>query len=66
MPFLLQWAFGVSCWEIFSGGKMPFGGLTPLSLPKLLRDGERMEAPDNQACSDEMLVSLQRVTKLNS
>ena len=35
---------------------MPFGGLTPLSLPKLLRDGERMEAPDNQACSDEMLA----------
>ena len=35
---------------------MPYGGLTPLSLPKLLRDGDRMEIPDNQACSDEMLA----------
>ena len=41
---------------MFSGGKMPYGGLSPLSLAKLLKDGERMEAPDNAACSQEMYV----------
>ena len=35
---------------------MPYGGLSPLSLSKLLKDGERMEAPDNAACSLEMYV----------
>ena len=53
---LSKWAFGVTCWEVFSGGKMPYGGLSPLSLSKLLKDGERMEAPDNAACSQEMYV----------
>ena len=41
---------------MFSGGKMPYGGLSPLSLSKLLKDGGRMEAPDNAACSQEMYV----------
>ena len=44
---------------------MPFGGLTPLSLPKLLRDGDRMEIPDNQACSDEMLVHIYSHTNIH-
>ena len=44
----------MTCWEIFSGGKIPYGGLSPLSLPKLLKDGERMDPPDNAACSSEM------------
>ena len=44
----------MTCWEVFSGGKIPYGGLSPLSLPMLLKGGERMEAPDNAACSQEM------------
>ena len=46
----------MTCWEIFSGGKIPYGGLSPLSLSKLLKDGERMEPPDNAACSSEMYI----------
>ena len=41
---------------VFSGGKMPYGGLSPLSLSKLLKDGERMLALDNAACSQEMYI----------
>ena len=50
---------------MFSGGKMPYGGLSPLSLSKLLKDGERMEAPDNAACSQEMYVISQRICHVN-
>ena len=50
----LQWSFGVTCWEIFSGGRMPYGGLLPTTIAKMLRDGERMDAPDNLACSSEV------------
>ena len=35
---------------------MPYGGLSLLSLSKLLKDGGRMEAPDNAACSQEMYI----------
>ena len=48
----------MTCWEIFSGGKIPYGGLSPLSLPRLLKGGERMEAPDNAACSQEMYIHI--------
>lgn len=52
--FVFQWSFGVTCWEVFSGGKVPYGGLSPTYMPKLLKDGERMGAPINAACSDDM------------
>ena len=50
----MQWSFGVTCWEVFSGGKQPYGGINPLSIPKILSEGERMEAPVNAACSNEV------------
>lgn len=52
----LQWAFGVTCWEVFNGGKVPYGGVAPLNVPTLLMNGERLLMPQNSACSDEMLV----------
>ena len=52
----MQWSFGVTCWELFSGGKVPYGGLSPMSLHHLLLEGHRMEKPTNAACSDEMLA----------
>lgn len=51
--FVFQWSFGVTCWEVFSGGKVPYGGLSPTYMPKLLKDGERMGAPINAACSND-------------
>ena len=52
--FCFQWSFGVTCWEIFSGGKQPYQGIPPMSLPRLLHDKHRMDRPLNYACSIEM------------
>ena len=51
---LLQWAYGVTCWEIFSGGKVPYGGVTITDLSQLLADGHRLEKPNSDACSDQL------------
>ena len=52
----IQWSFGVTCWEVFNGGREPYGGLHPLSIAKMLRAGERLDAPDNSACSSQVYV----------
>ena len=49
-----QWSYGVTMWEIFSGGKGPFPGTDPLTLMQRLEEGERMPKPYNAACTDEM------------
>ena len=35
---------------------MPFGGVHPSTLARLLRNGERMDAPENSTCSSEVYV----------
>ena len=52
----MQWSFGITCWEIFSGGKSPYPGVDPLSLTQLLQNGQRLDKPLNAACSDTMYV----------
>ena len=37
---------------------MPYGGLSPMSLPKVLESGQRLPKPGNAACSKEMYVTL--------
>ena len=49
-----QWSFGITCWEVFSGGKMPYPAIPPFSLLSFLQEGHRLEKPPNAACSDEM------------
>jgi serine/threonine protein kinase len=46
------WSFGITCWEIFSGGKGPFGGISPMNLSNLLEQGQRLNKPNNNACSN--------------
>ena len=49
----MQWSYGITVWEIFSGGKMPYGGLSPMSLPKMLGEGMRLDKPSSLACSEK-------------
>ena len=58
----LQWSFGVTCWEIFTCGKIPYPGVDPSELPKFLERGRRLEKPENAACSDAMLAHTQSLS----
>ena len=49
-----QWSYGVTMWEIFSGGKAPYPGIDPLTLMQSLEQGHRMPQPYNTACTEEM------------
>ncbi len=44
-------------WEVFSGGRVPYPAVDPLSLIQLLGEGRRLERPSNSACAAEMCVS---------
>jgi len=48
-----HWSFGVTCWEVFTGGLIPYGGISPMALLQL-RNGDRLNKPMNPACSDDM------------
>ena len=50
----LQWAYGVTCWEVFTGGKTPYPGISPADIPRQLAIGYRLQNPMNNACNDEM------------
>jgi len=52
----MQWAYGVTCWEVYSGGKSPYPGIHPLELSRELEMGYRMEKPLNAACTDDVYV----------
>ena len=45
-------------WEIFSGGKAPYPGISPLNLLNNLEDGYRMPQPNNTACTKEVSVCI--------
>lgn len=49
-----QWSFGITVWEVFSGGKMPYGGFSPFTVKTMLADGYKLEAPLNLASNDDM------------
>ena len=44
----------MTCWEIFSGGKVPYSGVDVTDLSQLLANGYRLDKPDNDACSKEL------------
>lgn len=50
---LMQWSFGVTCWETFSGGDIPYPEIQPSAMVRYLESGQRLHKPINQACKDE-------------
>lgn len=46
------WAFGILVWEVITLGLVPYPGIPPQNLYHLLKNGYRMERPEN--CSDEV------------
>ena len=52
-----QWAFGVTVWELFTCGSVPYSGIPVMSALKAIKAGQRLEKPENAACSNEMLVT---------
>lgn len=51
---VFQWSFGVTVWEIFTCGKVPYHGISCMALTGVLRRGEHLERPHNKACSAEV------------
>ena len=41
-------------WEVFTCGSVPYAGIHVMKLASELREGQRLEKPDNAACDDEM------------
>ena len=50
----MQWAFGVTCWEVFSGGMLPYAGINVADIPDQIQLGVLLTKPINAACTDEM------------
>ena len=50
----MQWAYGVTCWEIFSGGKVPYTSVHLSELLRSLINGLRLDKPVNDACDEQM------------
>ena len=49
---ILQWSFGIVCWEIFSLGKHPYPGVEHQDILHHIESGHRL--PTTPLCSDEM------------
>ena len=53
-----QWSYGVTCWEVFTCGRVPYTGVPVTTLLSELHSGHRLERPTNITCSNEMYSKL--------
>jgi len=52
MISLIQWAFGVCCWEVFSLGNVPYAGVQFKDMLLYIESGKRL--PKTPYCGDIM------------
>merc|ERR1719281_866895 len=52
------WAFGITCWEIFSYGAVPYGSIRNVDIQQRLRDG--LELPRPATCPQSFFTSVLR------
>jgi len=45
MYCILQWSYGVTCWEAFSLGRVPYAGVDNQNVINILKDGKRLDKP---------------------
>ena len=62
--FLLQWAFGVTCWEVFSLGRTPYAGMSNHEIGPFLERGSRLSRPP--LCPEEMWEYCKEITVIES
>ena len=55
----------MTVWEIFTCGRIPYAGVPAMNLLEALKEGQRLEEPDNEACFSEVLVIDSIDTQLN-
>ncbi|CAI8024313.1 Tyrosine-protein kinase transforming protein ros [Geodia barretti] len=48
------WSFGVTCWEVFTCGGVPYAGVPVTTLLSELFSGHRLDRPSNITCSDDV------------
>ncbi|XP_065909293.1 uncharacterized protein [Dysidea avara] len=51
------WSYGVTCWEIFSLGRIPYPGVDNAEVIKTLKRGDRLDKPD--LCPSDMYKMLE-------
>ena len=56
MAVIMQWSFGVTCWEVCSSGQIPYPGLHPQHILNHVESGNRLQQPSNGACPDKLYV----------
>jgi len=49
---IIQWSYGITCWEVFSLGRIPYTGINNAGMIKFLKDGKRLEKP--VLCPDKL------------
>ena len=51
----MQWAYAITCWEVFSLGQTPYAGISNQDIPQYISVGNRPDQP--VLCKNDMLAT---------
>ena len=52
------WSYGITLWEIFSYGKMPYENISNIKASEMIKKGETLQRP--AACPDALWAIMER------